>query len=99
MENLVDAFLYLGPQDLLLREQIPGDIVLDGDYLKELDRRAILQGFPGAGMTLTNSSQRIVDSAEFPLFTWPKQPEMRAALEAPLVKNCLERKNHDNAPQ
>jgi len=30
MENLVDSFLYLGPQDLRLSEQIPADIVLDG---------------------------------------------------------------------
>jgi len=29
MENLVDSFLYLGPQDLRLSEQIPADIVLD----------------------------------------------------------------------
>lgn len=29
MENLVDAFLYLGPQDLRLAEQIPADISLD----------------------------------------------------------------------
>lgn len=29
IEELVDAFLYLGPQDLRLREQISADIALD----------------------------------------------------------------------
>jgi len=36
MEELVDAFLYLGPQDLRLREKIPADIPLDTTYQKQL---------------------------------------------------------------
>jgi hypothetical protein len=36
VEELVDAFLYLGPQDLRLREKIPADIALDVTYRTEL---------------------------------------------------------------
>jgi len=42
MEDLVDAFLYLGPQDLRLNEQLPADIALDIDYRMELARREAL---------------------------------------------------------
>ncbi len=49
MDELVDAFLYLGPQDLRLTEQIPADIALDDDYASELQRREALLGVrPGA---------------------------------------------------
>ena len=77
MENLVDAFLYLGPQDLRVREQIPADIALDEDYERELQRRMVLQGFPGAG---TGSAGQIVASAEDPLFRMPTQPSSRKEL-------------------
>jgi len=40
VEELFDAVLYLGPQDLRLWEKLPADIVLDSDYRKELSRRA-----------------------------------------------------------
>jgi hypothetical protein len=36
MEELVDAFLYLGPQDLRLREKIPADIALDACGYRKL---------------------------------------------------------------
>jgi hypothetical protein len=47
MEDLVDAFLYIGPQDLRLRDQMPADIALDINYRLELQRRGSLPGFPG----------------------------------------------------
>jgi hypothetical protein len=46
MEHLVDAFLYVGPQDLRLKEQLPADIALDIDYRAELRRREALPGLP-----------------------------------------------------
>ena len=39
VEELVDAFLYLGPEDLRPAEQMPADIGLDIDYRMELQRR------------------------------------------------------------
>jgi hypothetical protein len=46
MEDVVDAFLYLGPPSLALREQVPADIALDSVYMAELRRRANLWGTP-----------------------------------------------------
>lgn len=37
----VDAYLYLGPRDLLLNEPTPAEILLDKDYMAELQRRAV----------------------------------------------------------
>jgi hypothetical protein len=47
MADLVDAFLYLGPQDLRLTEPIPADVALDADYVTEWLRREALAGLPG----------------------------------------------------
>ena len=41
---MVDAYLYLGPRDLLLNEPTPAEIVLDKDYMAELQRRAAIMG-------------------------------------------------------
>jgi hypothetical protein len=48
MEDLIDAFLYLGPQDLRLREKIPADIALDASYRAEFQRGGAMLGFPYA---------------------------------------------------
>jgi hypothetical protein len=40
-QYLVDAFLYLGPQDLKLLEPMPGDIAVDIGYRMELRRRRV----------------------------------------------------------
>ena len=45
----VDAYLYLGRRDVLLREQISLRTVLDASYLAELDRRADIEGMPSDG--------------------------------------------------
>jgi hypothetical protein len=42
--RMVDAYLYLGPRDLQLREPRPAEISLDRDYMTELQRRATLLG-------------------------------------------------------
>ena len=85
MEKLVDAFLYLGPQDLRLREKMPADIALDVDYRMELLRREALMGFPGT-QTLKEIDRQIVNSAEDPLFGM-HPPDLKAA-----AQDCLERK-------
>jgi hypothetical protein len=91
MADLVDAFLYLGPQDLRLAEPIPADIALDAGYMTELLRRETLAGMPGAG-TLKKFDQQIVSGAESPVFVVPKLADPKAFF--PFIKqNCLDRKS------
>jgi hypothetical protein len=40
----VDAYLYLGPRDLLLRQFIPAKTAMDTAYMAELQRRADIRG-------------------------------------------------------
>lgn len=46
----VDAYLYQGPVDLLLREPLSARAVLDADYLNELRRRAVAVDAPPDGL-------------------------------------------------
>jgi hypothetical protein len=92
MQDLIDAVLYLGPQELRLKEQLPADIALDSDYRTELLRRESLTGFPGARTeTLKEADRRIVNSAEDPLFG-VNPPDLKA-----MAQNCLDRKSHGSA--
>jgi hypothetical protein len=91
MEDLVDAFLYLGPQDLRLREKIPADIALDVTYRTELQRGGAMIGFPNAASeTSQEFDQQIVKSAEDPLFSIPKQPD-DPKLSQRAVHDCMDR--------
>ena len=91
MADLVDAFLYLGPQDLRLTEPMPADIALDFDYMTELLRRETLAGMPAA-RTLKDFEQQIVTGAESPVFAVPKVEDPKAFF--PFIKqNCLDRKS------
>jgi hypothetical protein len=95
MADLVDAFLYLGPQDLRLNEQMPADIALDVDYRMELRRREALTGFPGtATKTLKEFDQQIVNSAELPLHIEPKPPDLKE-----VKQSCLDLKSRRSTPQ
>jgi hypothetical protein len=108
VENLVDAFLYFGPQDLRLAEQLPADIALDSDYTAERQRRNALRGLPQraaspASPALTSAlilsgflipDQQIVNSAENPMFV-PLKPE---SLES-MAQVCLDSKTHSRTPQ
>jgi hypothetical protein len=97
MSDLVDAFLYLGPQDLRLKEQMPADIALDRDYMAELLRRMALMGMPGVG-TLKEFDQQIVSGAENPVLVVPKLADFKAYF--PLIRqNCLAHKNPSSTPQ
>jgi hypothetical protein len=42
--KMVDAYLYLAPRDLLLNEPTPAEIVLDKEYMAELQRRVTITG-------------------------------------------------------
>jgi len=44
LSKMVDAYLYLGPRDSLLNEPVPAEILLDKDYMTELQRRASVTG-------------------------------------------------------
>ena len=91
MEDLVDAFLYLGPQDLRLREKIPADIALDASYRPELQKGGAMLGFPNAASeTPQEFDQEIVNRAPDPLFAIPNKPPDPKEIKAE-VENCLKR--------
>ena len=92
VEELFDAVLYLGPQDLRLWEKVPADIVLDADYMKERRRRAALPGSPASSVQAPDGLDRqIFDRAENPLFKIDAPP-LSAADIAQAVRDCQERK-------
>jgi len=93
VEELFDAVLYLGPQDLRLWEKVPADIVLDSDYMKERHRRAALPGSPTATAVQSNDGLegQIFDRAENPLFKIYTPPLSAANVEQ-AVRDCRERK-------
>ncbi len=94
VEDLVDAFLYLGPQDLRLREKIPADIALDTDYWQELQKGGALLGFPEAATeTAEEFDQHIVKSAENPLFVIPKSSDPKDVRRE--VQRCLDLKKQN----
>jgi hypothetical protein len=102
MEAYVDAFLYLGPQDLRLSEKLPADIALDANYRAELQRGGAMFGFPEAATeTPEKFDQQIVNSAGSPLFVIPKprDPNLPDPELSRQVQSCLDRKRHTSAPQ
>jgi hypothetical protein len=42
--KMVDAYLYLGPRDLMLKDPHPAEVFLDKDYMAEMKRRAAIMG-------------------------------------------------------
>ncbi len=102
MEELVDAFLYLGPQDLRLREKIPADIALDTTYQKQFQQGGAMIGFPEASSeTPEEFDRQIVNSAADPLFVIPKPKDtgMSDPQLSEAVQKCLDRKAHSKAQQ
>ncbi len=87
--DLIDAFLYLGPQTLRLKDLIPADIALDTTYMSELLRRNVLIGLPGP-TTLAQLSQQTVASAASPLLPMERLPD--ASEFYPMIRQlCLQR--------
>jgi hypothetical protein len=99
MEELFDAFFYLGPQDLRLNEPMPADIALDTDYRVEVERRKALPNFPGPGTdeALKKSDREIVSSAANPIQVIPKG-DVKSWMGG-AVQTCLDRKKHSNPSQ
>jgi len=94
VSDLVDALLYLGPRDLMLKEPVPGDIVLDADYMTEYARRANLIGFRGPmGGDLNEFYQQIVKGAENSLYVLPTPLDPK-----PMVEHCMEQKKQRQRP-
>jgi len=90
MEDFVDAFIYVGPPSLRLKEKMPRDVALDADYMKELQRREALSGFPISGPgTLKDFLEQIVSCEENPFLVLPKLADPKA-----LAQSCLDRKSH-----
>src|SRR6266496_1930575 len=93
MEDLIDAFLYLGPQDLRLREKIPADIALDANYRTELQKGGAMLGFASAASETPHEfDQQIVRTAADPIFAIPKEVRDPKS-EEQAVQGCLERKS------
>lgn len=86
MEEVVDAFLYLGPPSLALREQFPADIAMDSAYMAELRRRANLLGEAWA----VPSDAQTISAVERPLLDMPKGPDDKF-LRA-VEKECREKR-------
>jgi hypothetical protein len=97
MAELVDAFLYLGPEELRLTEPVPADIALDAEYMTELHGREMLMGLPGsATWTLKASGQQIVDGAGSPVLAMPKREDPTPYF--PFIrKACMERKSNSSS--
>lgn len=88
VEDVIDAFLYLGPRELRLSEPIPADIALDDEYMTELQRRDALTAFPGdPPRTVYQMRAEILQEAQHPLLDGPPPPPDVKALE----QSCLER--------
>ena len=98
MADLVDAFLYLGPPELALKEQMPADIALDAGYMKELRRRELLIGEPDATtMTQKEQEESIVKGAQNPLFGLSERPDNKVI--AAITQSCLEHKKQSSTPK
>ena len=93
MEELVDAFLYLGPTDLQLREQMPADIALDTEFMAESERRLSLQGLPEGDFTSEAFHEAIVRAAQAAIFTAPRPPSVSA-----IVQTCVDEKRMNSTP-
>jgi len=61
----VDAYLYLGPRDLLLMEPAPARTVLDTAYISELRRRAAAVGEPHGPSDPAVTFRRELESSVF----------------------------------
>jgi hypothetical protein len=69
--EIVDAYLYLGPRDLLLNEPTPAEIFLDKDYMTELQRRAAIMG--GGPITDQANPEKVSDRDSNPFFYDPDE--------------------------
>ena len=69
--EMADAYLYLGPRDLLLNEPTPAQIILDKDYMTELQRRTAIMG--GDPITDAANPEKVSDRDSNPFFYDPNE--------------------------
>lgn len=69
--KMVDAYLYLGPRDLLLKDPHPAEVFLDKEYMTEMKRRAAIMG-PGP-VTDQADPDKISDRDYSPFFYDPNE--------------------------
>ncbi len=69
--RMVDAYLYLGPRDLLLKDPHPAEIFLDKEYMAEMKRRAAVMG-PGP-VTDQADPEKLSDRDYSPFFYDPNE--------------------------
>jgi hypothetical protein len=82
VEDVVDAFLYLGPRDVRLFEPTPADIALDTAYMTELQRREALTAFPGTPpRSLEEMRDEILQEAQHTILEGPPPPPDVKAIE------------------
>lgn len=92
--DLVDAFLYLGPNDLRLATPIPADVVLNTDYMtKWLWRRSLIEQ---PADTLKQFDQQIVSSTDNPLL--PVMPNINSIVQF-VVRACLKHESRGSPSQ
>ena len=72
----MDAFLYLGPQELRLGELTPASVAIDTEYVAELQRRDSLLGPPGK-RSLQEFQDEIVQDARHPALEAPPAPDLK----------------------
>ena len=89
VSDLLDAFLYLGPQSLRLKESVPADVALDLAYTAELIRRDAIIGLPGP-TSVAAFNQQTIDRASQQLFTEERLPDAKEFY--PMIRQlCLDR--------
>ncbi len=91
LADQIDAFLYLGPQNLQLAEPVPADIALDRAYRTEWLRRMKLVGLP-APATLDDVDAGIVAGAANPVLDPPSKQPIPEAVKLNLRQTCLSTK-------
>jgi hypothetical protein len=94
LEHFIDAFLYLGPQELRLKEPIPADIALDVEYIKVLRARGPLL-WDKEPATMAEFNQQIINGAEHPLLSMPGPPDQKETQHA--LQDCLDRKKNQSS--
>ena len=88
MSNFIDAFLYVGPQNVRLKEVTPADVALDTAYTAELLRRNEVVGLPGA-RTVAEFNQQTIAGAATSLLTIERLPDARQFY--PMIRQlCLQ---------
>jgi hypothetical protein len=71
LSEMVDAYFYLGPRDLLLNEPTPAEIFLDKDYMAELQRRSAIVG--GGPITDEANPHKVSERDSSPFFYHPDE--------------------------